>query len=162
MRSPSADGDPRMREHALDEHTRHPVAGRGATGMHDPSSAVTPLEPEVVVELDTELHEIADSRGRLGRQRGDRARAREPSPGPQRVVRVQRGRVVAPERRCDAALGQRAGRRTERSLGEHEDSSFGGRAESCEQAGNARAHDDEVEHFGAAGSVSLAHASFRL
>ena len=151
-----------MREYALDEDTRHPVAGRGATGMHDPSSAVTPLEPEVVVELDAELYEVANSCRRLARQRGDRARAREPSPRPQRVVRVERGRVVAPERRCDAALRERAGRRTERSLREHEDSSLGGRAESCEQAGNARADDDEVEHFGAAGSVSLAHASFRL
>ena len=56
-----------MGEHALDEHSRDAVAGRGATRVNDAPPAVAALEPEVVVEPDAELDEVANARRRLAR-----------------------------------------------------------------------------------------------
>ena len=112
IRSPSATRDPRMREHALGELPRDAVAGRGAARVHDAAAAVAALEAEAVVELDTELDEIADPRGRLVGQHGDGARPAEPAAGAQRVLRMERRVVVLPDRGRDAALGEQArGRR---------------------------------------------------
>ena len=152
----------RVREHALGELPRDPVPRRGSARVHDAPSAVATLEAETLVELDAELDEVADARGRLLRQHGDGARAAEPATGAQGVLRVQRRRVVGAHRGGDPALGEEARRREERPLGEHEHVAFRGRAQRREEAGDAAAHDDERK-LGVAGDISgFAHGSFSL
>ena len=88
------DRDPRMREHALGELSRDAVAGRRAARVDDAAAAVAALEPEPVVELDAELDEIADARGRLVRQHRHGARPAETAAGAKRVLGVERRVVV--------------------------------------------------------------------
>ena len=151
-----------MREHALGEHARHPVAGRGAARVDDAATAVAALEPEPLVELDAELDEVADACGRLHRQRVDGARAAEPTPARTRVLRVQLGRVVVSDRGRDAALGERAGRREERALRDEQDVRVGRRAQRADEARDAASDDEEVGSILGACSFRCAHGSFRL
>ena len=152
------DANPWMSEDALRERTRDAVSSRGSSGMDDAPAPVAAFEPEPVVELDARLDEVADPRGRLAGQRRHGARTRETAPRAQRVLRVQRRRVVVRESRGDPALRERAGRRAERALRQHENLALGGRAQRREETGDSATHDDEV------GSVfsALAHGSFSL
>ena len=93
-----------MGEHALGEHPRDPVSGGGASRMDDAAAGVSPLEAEVVVELDAELDEVADPGGRLSGQGRHRARAGEATSRAQGVLRMQGGCVVRADRGGDAAL----------------------------------------------------------
>ncbi len=154
--------DPRMLEHALRKPPRDAVARRRTARMHDAAAAVATLEAEVVVELDPELHEIPDPRGCLSRERCDRARPREPASGAERVVRMERRRVVGADGGRDPALGKQAGRREQRALGEDEDATLGGGAEGCEETGNASTDHEEVEVCVRGGLRKSAHGSFRL
>ncbi len=74
------DLDPRVGEHALDEHSRDPVTGRGAARVDDASPTVAAFEPEVVVELDAELDEVANPRRRLSGERCDGLGRERPRP----------------------------------------------------------------------------------
>ena len=156
------DTDARMREHALGEHARDAVSGRGAARMDDAPTAVAALEPEPLVELDAELDEIADARGRLHGQRVHRARAAEPPASTHGVLRMQLGRVVVSHRGCDAALGERAGRREQRSLRDEEDVRVARRAQRADEARDAAPDDEEVGSILGARCLVVAHGSFRL
>ena len=156
------DPDARVRERALGEHARHTVAGGGAARVHDPAAAVAAFEPEALVELHAELDEVADPRGRLLGQHRDGARPAEPAARAQRVLRVQRGVVVLPDRRRDAALGEEAVRPQERALREDEDVGLARRAQGGEEAGDSAAHDDEAEPVVAVCVHGCLHGSFRL
>jgi hypothetical protein len=147
-----------MVEDAVGQHARDTVACRGTARMDNAPAAVAALEAEALVELDAQLHEVADPGRGLARERGDGARARQPSPGAQSVLCVKRGGVVLPDRCCDPALRERAGRRAERSLRQHEHLALGRGAERREQPGDSAADDDEVHVL----SPELTHGSFRL
>ena len=70
-----------MSEDALRKNTCDSIPGRGAAGMDDAAPAVAALEPEAVVELDSELDEIADPCGRLlGERQQPRSAGSDPSP----------------------------------------------------------------------------------
>ena len=153
--------DPRVGEDALGERSCHPVAGRGAARVHDAPAAVPALETEAVVEVDAELDEVADPGRRLAGQRGDCARAREPPPGSQRVLGVERRRVVLADGGGDAALRQGARGRAERPLRQHEHLRVGRGAERGEETRDAAAHDEEVDLPLVQCPVTR-HASFRL
>ena len=155
-------GDPRVREDAFRELAGDAVAGRGASCVHDATEAVSTLEAEALVELDTELDEIADPCGCLVGQHRDGARATEPAAGPKRVLGMQRRVVVLPHCCCDAALGEEARGREQRSLRENEDVTLGRSTERGEEPGDASADDDERE-LGVLACISgYAHGSFRL
>ena len=133
-----------MREHALGEDARHPVARRRAARVDDAATPVAALEPEPFVELDAELHEVADACGRLHRQRLDGTRAAEPATRATRVLRVQLGRVVVPDRGRDAALRERARGREQRALRDDQHVGVRRRAQRTEEARDAASDDEEV------------------
>ena len=143
IRSPSATRIRGCASDALGELARDAVARRGAARMHDAPAAVAALEPEAVVELDAELDEVADARGRLVGQHRDGARPAEAAARAERVLGVQRRSVVLPDRRRDPALREEARRREQRPLREHEHVALGGGAERREEPGDAAADDDE-------------------
>ena len=157
-------GDPyaRVRENTLCERASDPVTGGSAAGVHDPSPAVPTLQAEPLVELDAELDEIADPRGSLLRQGGNRARPAQPATGPERVFGVQCGRVVVRHGRRDPALGELAVRGQKRPLRENEHLALGGCAQGRGEPGHSTADDDEVECLLVTYPVSGAHASFSL
>ena len=89
MRSPSST---RMRgcastRSARTRATRSP--GRRSSGMNDAAARVRALEAEALVELDAEIHEVADPRGCLVGENRDRRSPGEPASGGERVGRVQ-------------------------------------------------------------------------
>ena len=139
------DLDPRVREHALGELSRHAVAGRSAARVHDAATAVTAFETQAVVELDAELDEVADASRRLLGENGHRARTAEAATGAERVLRVQRRSVVLAHRGRDPSLREQARRRQKRPLREDEDVALGRGAERREEAGDTASHDDERE-----------------
>ena len=151
-----------MREDALGELPRDPVSGRRAARVHDAAPAVAALEPEAVVELDSELDEVADARGRLVGQDRDGARATDAAARAKRVLGVQRRIVVLAHGGRDPALREQARRREQRPLGQHEHVALGGRAQRREEAGDAAADDDERELGVACVYLRFAHGSFRL
>ena len=123
---------------------------------------MTALEAEALVELDTELHEIADPGGRLFGQHGDGTRTAEPAAGPERVFRMESRIVVLPHRGRDTALGEQARGREQRPLRENENVSLGGSTEGGKEPGDASADDDERELGVVACICGYAHGSFRL
>jgi hypothetical protein len=131
-----------MVEDALRELAGHAVACSRTSRMDDPPSAVPAFEAEPVVELDAELHEIADPCRRLVREHGHGARATEPATRAQRVLGVQRWIVVLPDRCGDAALREEARRREERSLREDEHVALGRGAQGCEEPRYSAPDDD--------------------
>ena len=158
-------GDPRMCEHALGELPRDTVAGGGSSSVDDAAAAVTALEAEAFVELDTELHEVADPCGCLVGQHGDGARPAEPAARSQRVLGMERRVVVLPHRGCDAALGEEARGREQRPLREDEDVALGRRAQCREEPWRRPAADDderrarESSRLCARGSLMVVFAS---
>jgi hypothetical protein len=134
-----------MRENALGQPSRDAIACRSAARVHDTAATVTSLEPEVVVEGDAELYEVANAGRRLAGECRDGALARETASRAQRVLGVERRRVVIPDRGGDTALGERARRREQRPLGQNEHVSFGRCAEGSEETGYAPADDEEVD-----------------
>ncbi len=139
------DLDARVVEDALCQLAGHAVSGGGAPRMDDSAAAVPAFEAEILVELDPELHEIADPRRRLVREHGHGARAAEATTRAQRVLGVQGWVVVLPDRGGDAALGEQARRGEERSLREDEDVALGRGAEGCEEPSDTAPDDDECE-----------------
>jgi hypothetical protein len=121
---------------------------------------VAALEPEVVVELDTELEEVANPGRRLSGERRDRARARQAATREQRVLRVELGRVVVADRSCDAALRERARRREQRALRDESDSRVGCSAERGEETGDASTDDQEVDRGWCRAVRDSVHARF--
>ena len=128
-----------------------PAAGGAAARVGDAAARVAALEPEreVAVAVGVEAHaerlEVAEARGRL---RGEDARGRlahEAAAGRERVLEVQRGRVVGGERGGEPALGPVGRRLGQRAGGDQRDpGAFARRAERGVEAGGAGAHDDEV------------------
>ena len=153
-----------MGEHLLGQYARDAVAGRGAARMHDPPSTVASLEPEPLVEDDAELDEILDPSRRLVGQNTNRRRPTEPATGAQRVLRMQFGRVVGTDGRCDTTLREQAGRGEQRPLGQHEHVALGRSTERREEPGDATADDDECQLLVSTriGFDAHAHGSFRL
>ena len=158
------DLDARVGEHLLGQDARDPVARRRAARMHDPPPAVASLEPEPLVEDDAELDEILDPRGRLVGQDSNRRRPTEPATRTQRVLRMQCGRVVRTDGRCDATLREQARRGEQRALRQHEHVALGRSAERREEPGDASADDDERQLLVSPriGFDAHAHGSFRL
>ena len=154
------DLDPRVREHALGELSRHAVAGCSAARVHHATSAVTSFETQAVVELHAELDEVADASRRLLGENGHRARAAEASARAERVLRVKRRVVVLAHGRGDPSLREQAGRGQERPLREDEDIALARGAECREEAGDTATHDDEREL--ATCMSGIAHGSFSL
>ena len=134
-----------MSEDALRKHSRHTLAGRGAVGVDDPPPAVAALEAEPLVELHSELHEVADSRGSLLGQSADRARTRQVAARAERVLGVERRIVIVADCSCDPALRKRARRGEKRPLGEDEDIALGGSAERGKQSCDPTPDHDEVD-----------------
>ena len=129
---------------ALGEDPRDAVSGRGPACMDHPSTAVAALEPEPLVELDAELYEVSDPRGRLNGQHLDGARAAEAAPRTHGVLRVQFRRVVVTNRCRNAALGERAGRRKERAFRDEQDVRVARRAQCADEPRDAAPDDEEV------------------
>jgi hypothetical protein len=151
-----------MGEDALRELARDPVAGGRAARVDDPAAAVPALETETLVELDAELHEIADPGGGLLREHGHGARAAEAATRAQRVLGVQGRIVVLADRGGDAALGEQARRGEQRSFREDEDVALRGSTEGREEPRHAAADDDERELAAGACIRRDAHGSFSL
>ena len=151
-----------MREDALGELPRDTIARRGTSGVHDAPAAVAALEAEAFVELDPELHEIADPRSRLVGQHRDGARTAEPAARSQRVLRMERRVVVLAHCGRDATLGEQARGREQRPLREHEDVALGRGAQCREEPCDAPADDDERQLRVVACVSKFAHGSFRL
>ncbi len=136
-----------MRESSFGEHASHAIAGRGAARVHHASAAMSALEAEPVIELDTELDEIANSCRCLFGQCFDGACTAESSACAKRVLGMEHRRVVSADCRSDAALGEQAIRGQEWSLGENEDVTLGGRAQRRNEPGDAPTDDDEIKCF---------------
>jgi hypothetical protein len=151
-----------MVEDALRQLAGHAVSRGSAPRMHDSTAAVPAFEAEIFVELDPELHEIADPRGRLAREHGHGARAAQAATRAQRVLGVQGRLVVLPDRGGDAALSEEARRGVERSLREDEYVALGRGAEGCEEPRHAAPEDDECELAVRACIGRDAHGSFSL
>ena len=132
------DLDAWMCEDAFGELSRDAVSGRSATRVHDSTRAVAALEPEAVVEVDSELDEVADARGRLFRQHRDGAPAADAAARSKRVLGVELRAVVLAHGSRDPALREQARRREQRALGQDEHLALGGRAQRREEAGHAR------------------------
>jgi hypothetical protein len=130
--------------------------------MDDATAAVPAFEAETVVELDPELHEIADPSWRLFREHRYRAGPAQAATRAQRVLGVQERIVVLPDRRGDAALGEEARRGEQRPLREDEHVALRSRAESCEEPCDSAADDDERELTVVACIRGDAHGSFSL
>jgi hypothetical protein len=154
--------NPRMREYAFRKYTCDAITGRSAARMNDAPTAMAAFEAEPFVELDAELHEIANSRGSLSGENRHRTVPAESTTGANRVLSVKLGRVVAPNSGGDPALSKLAVRREKRPLREHENVSLSGGAESCDEPGDSASHDDEIEKLGVRCAVFRAHASFSL
>ena len=120
------DRDPRVRAGPRGQRLRDRLPGLGAARVDDAPVRVAALAAEVVVELDAELDEVGDPRGRLLGQRANGALAAEAAAGAQRVLGVQARRVALAERRRDAALRVVAVRR--------EDGPFASRSTSASAA----------------------------
>ena len=133
-----------MREHTRGERLRDPLPGLRAARVDDPPPRMPAFEAEPGVELDSEVDEICDARGRFGGQRGDRARSRQAPAAADRVLRMPPRVVVLPDCGCHPALGEAARRGSEWPLGKKKHVGVVGRAESRVQAGHAATDDDQV------------------
>ena len=128
-----------------------PPAGGAAAGVGDAAARVAALEAErevavaVGVEAHAEALEVAEARGRLLGEDARRRRADDAAAGRERVLEVQRGRVVVGERGGEPALRPVGRRLGQRAGGDQRDpGALARRAERGVEAGGAGAHDDEV------------------
>ena len=123
---------------------------------------MAPLEAQTVVELDTELDEVADARGGFRGEHLHRARAAQTAPGAKGVLRMELRIVVLPDRGRDASLCEQARRREKRPLREDEHVTLGCGAERGEQPCDASTDDDERELAIVTCLSRIPHASFSL
>ena len=100
------------------------------------------FEAEALVELDAELDQVADARRRFVREHGYGARPAEPTTGPGVSSACSSGESSRP---IAAAIPPWASRLVEGGARprEHQHLAFRGRAQRCEEAGDAASHDDE-------------------
>ena len=138
------DLDAGMRECALRELPGDPLAGRGPAGMDDSTPRVAAFEAEPLVELNARVGQVDDPGGRLLGQGAHGARAAQPPAGAERVLLVQSGGVVRPDRGRDATLRQPARRREDGPLRDDRDASLGRCGERRGQTGDAGPDDDDV------------------
>ncbi len=153
------DANARVREHAVDEHAKDLLAGGGACDVEHAAARVPAFEPRLGVERHAQLAEIGNPGGRLPDELADGALAAEAAPGPHRVLRVQLRAVVGSRGRGHATLGEVAGGRAKRPLGQQQHLRLVADAQRGVEARDAAADDGEI----AAGSWLDRHcASFSL
>ena len=147
---PFEDFDRRRRTRGREKGAHHFAPGAVAAAMSDPPPAVGGLEAEReaavsrAVETDAESRELFDRRGRgLSQALDDRAVA-EPVAGGDRVGRMERRRVVRPQRRRQAALRpKRRALRAKRPLRD-QDERAGRKLKRRHQPRDASADDDDA------------------
>src|SRR6187399_1515902 len=109
-----------MVEHTFGERVRDLAAGGRAAGVHDTGARVSAFEPKAEVELDSQIGEVLDARGRLVGEDGDGTRAAETPPRRDRVLGVQSRIVVRADRGGDSALREVTRSRLDRALRQHD------------------------------------------
>ena len=108
---PLVDRDALVRERDSREHLGDLPAGGAPTRVHDPALRVAAFEREqqpalrVPVPRHSQLVQLAHALGRFLAQDAGHALARRVSSGRKGVAQVELGRVVASDRRREAALG---------------------------------------------------------
>ena len=150
-----------MLEHAVSQRPGDSVAGGGTARVDDATPIVAAFEPEAVVELDTELDEIANPCRRFLRERYNRARPAEAAPRSHRVRGMELGSVVLADGRRDSPLCERARGCEERALGHEHHIRLGRGAQGSEQARDAAPDHQEVCPILCLRSPRVTHASFR-
>ena len=149
------DRDPRVRAHALGKDGRDRLAGLGAVRVDDPATRVAALAAEAVVELDAELDELLDARGRLVDEHRDGALAAEPAAGIERVFGVKCRRVPLPDRSRHAALRVPAVRRVDGGLREQQHVGLLGCVQCRRQTGHSAADHEQPERSRGVVAINL-------
>jgi hypothetical protein len=133
-----------MVEDPLGERMCDLASGRSTACVDDTGARVSAFESEAQVELDSQIGEIGDARGRFVGEDGDGARATEATAGRDRVPGVQSRIVVRADRGGDSALREVTRSCLDRALRQHDDIGLVGGAESGIEARDAATHDEKI------------------
>ena len=78
-----------MLEHAIDEHAKDLLAGRGTGDVQHAAPRVAAFEPRFGIERHAELREVGNACGRFRHELAHGALAAQPAARAKRVLRVQ-------------------------------------------------------------------------
>jgi hypothetical protein len=118
-------------EDALGECVRDLASSRRAARVHDTGARVSAFEPEAEVELDSQIGEVGNARGRFVGEDGDGARAAEATARRDRVLGVQSRIVVRADCGGDSALREVTRSCLDRALRQHDHVGLVGGAEAA-------------------------------